>query len=194
MQQLQMLMKTDESPFDFNVLFPYPERLEALDIQRQELEEAGTKWSDLPKDGYNQGGYEWCIENWGTKWNAFDISIESEKILFNTAWATPMPIWNEIARRIPAGVQMVVEYADEDKGANCGILIFQHGELLSEVSEDAMPDPVLFARAIIYEQRAGEYRADYRTAEKRIKDLEAEIKALRNGSPPPVDQSADTAR
>lgn len=41
-KQLEALMKTDESPFDFNVLIPYPERFEALDKARREAEKAGV--------------------------------------------------------------------------------------------------------------------------------------------------------
>ena len=64
--------------FDFNKIVPYPKHLAELDEraleQRRELERlpkaqqaeyiAKHGW---PKDGYSQGGYEWCIKNWGTK-------------------------------------------------------------------------------------------------------------------------------
>jgi hypothetical protein len=49
--------------------------------------------------------YLWRCENWGTKWNALDTTFarEGESILlsFDTAWAPPVPIFHEVARRFP---------------------------------------------------------------------------------------------
>lgn len=36
--------------------------------------------------------YEWCPKNWGTKWNAYEVSIEDNAIEFQTAWNCPGPI------------------------------------------------------------------------------------------------------
>jgi hypothetical protein len=45
--------------------------------------------------------YEWCIPNWGTKWNAGDVVIgdvhvgprsSRVKIKFQTAWSPPLPV------------------------------------------------------------------------------------------------------
>ena len=40
--------------------------------------------------------YDWCVENWGTKWDIFDIvhaSLEGDTltISFSTAWSPPIP-------------------------------------------------------------------------------------------------------
>lgn len=57
---------------DFNKVIPMPESEEA-------------NW------------YHWCIENWGTKWNArlntsLNFDDDDTVILFVTAWSTPEPI------------------------------------------------------------------------------------------------------
>lgn len=55
--------------------------------------------------------YEWCPENWDTKWNACDTNIEEIKeiengqysleIFFKTAWSCPKAIYHVIASRYP---------------------------------------------------------------------------------------------
>lgn len=34
--------------------------------------------------------YRWNIDNWGTKWNAYDVEIYEDTIVFYTAWAPPV--------------------------------------------------------------------------------------------------------
>jgi len=56
--------------------------------------------------------YDWCCENWGTKWNAYDVEYftgpipkataikEGRQIVYrlSTAWAEPRPIINALMR------------------------------------------------------------------------------------------------
>jgi len=152
LEAMKALMKTETHPFDFNVLIPYPEQYKALDDARHEAEkQPGMTWQNLPKDGYNQGGYEWCVEHWGTKWNAYDIGFTSEGVAFQTAWATPKPIFVELSKRFP-DLLLEVEFADEDRGNNCGKLVYKNGKLVEFVDMSDRPDSELFARAIIAEQ------------------------------------------
>jgi hypothetical protein len=61
---------------DFNNIIPYPEEFKRADDILQawfDKPEEGRKQTPQPKDGYNNGGYQWRIENWGTKWNASNI-------------------------------------------------------------------------------------------------------------------------
>jgi len=51
--------------------------------------------------------YEWCTRKWGTKWNAYSVTAsktdDHEAVVhFETAWAPPMPVLDELARRFPA--------------------------------------------------------------------------------------------
>lgn len=84
---------------DFNKFIPYPKKYRDADkIHSQGL----TK-----TDGYNNGGYEWCCKNWGTKWNAHgteeineDLSMLGKlTISFETAWAPPEPIFRFMAKK-----------------------------------------------------------------------------------------------
>jgi hypothetical protein len=153
-EAVKALMKTEESPFDFDVLIPYPEQYKVLDDARNEAEkQPDAKWSDMPKDGFNSGGYEWCVANWGTKWNAYDIGVDYDAILFQTAWSTPRPVWAELSKRFPE-MRLEVEYADEDRGNNCGKLTYANGELIGFQDMSKRPEAELFARAIIAEQEA----------------------------------------
>ena len=176
LERLEKLMRTDKHPFDFDALLPYPEHFAALDKAAQEAEDAGVPYHQRPKDGYNQGGYQWCIQNWGTKWGAYDAAYDYDCVTFNTAWSTAWPIWEILAQHFK-DIEMVIEYADEDKGRNCGIVAYKDGKRIYHTQADDMPDPVLFARAVINEQRSNEYYQDWRKAEQRIKELEEQLKA-----------------
>lgn len=51
-------------------------------------------------------GYKWCIDNWGTKWDACycEFSQEEDEVMsyqFETAWAVPMPIYEAMAEKFP---------------------------------------------------------------------------------------------
>lgn len=172
-KQLESLMKTDDSPFDFNVLIPYPDNFKVLDDKRRELEKTvGLHEAFKVKDGYNSGGYEWCIANWGTKWNAYDIGFDYEAVYFQTAWATPLPIWVEISKRFPE-LQVIIEYADEDRGNNCGRMVYLNGEQIEWVDMSKRPDADLFARAIIAEQEAADNWAQLQKLKASIEKTEA---------------------
>lgn len=101
-----MKLAEGESPFDFEKLIPYPEEFrrldeiaEAWDSERRSNPDAER--GPRPKDGFNSGGYEWCVKNWGTKWPATAIQVETASetvsglqvvIHFQTAWTPPKPV------------------------------------------------------------------------------------------------------
>lgn len=174
-EQLQSMMKTEQHPFDFNVLIPYPEPFKSLDDARHEAEERGVKWQELPPDGYNQGGYDWCIKHWGTKWNAYDVGFDYAAAYFCTAWNTPRPIFVELSKRFPE-LRLEVEYADEDRGNNCGRLVYVNGVEKERVDMSDRPDSELFARAVIAEQHAADTWRE-------LQELKAQAKAAT--TPPP---------
>jgi hypothetical protein len=178
--QLTTLMKTDKSPFDFNVLIPSPENSE-LDKIPIEAELASVSWNNRPQDGL-----PWSIQNWGTKWNAYAIVIDDicECVSFATAWSIPWPIWEALAQRFKdmKSIRMIIEYADEDEGSNCGIIAYEGGQQLYHTQAHDMPEPVLFARSIIYEHRADVYEQELQEARQKIRELEMQLKATQDKS------------
>lgn len=70
--------------------------------------------------------YEWCNENWGTKWDVAEVEIAeegverldgegSERIAWFsfrcwTAWAPPIPVWDRLHA---LGIEVEAEYQDE---------------------------------------------------------------------------------
>ncbi|WKZ45849.1 MAG: hypothetical protein QY302_08650 [Anaerolineales bacterium] len=92
----------DARVLDFNRIIPYPQVYRDMDRRAREYQEKlraiakgdphrkqkldslaeeygvepGTPWI---KDGYNSGGYEWCCENWMTKWNATRVHLTTRE-------------------------------------------------------------------------------------------------------------------
>ena len=65
---------------------------------------------------------------WGTEWNACEPSADTEngKCSFETAWACPEGVLVKLSERFPDD-EIVVTYADEDIGSNCGTFTLKAG-------------------------------------------------------------------
>lgn len=67
----------------------------------------------------HKGWYEWCIANYGTKWNAYRTSLERTEngatLRMQTAWSVPLPVLEALARRLP---QFTLTYYAFDEGWN----------------------------------------------------------------------------
>lgn len=87
-----------------------------LDEMRKHLAESDTKQKTF--ENFIQGvrnyfelghatWYEWCKENWGTKWNSYSLSGLPEKSVspfefsFDTAWNFPTPVFKKLAEEFP---------------------------------------------------------------------------------------------
>jgi hypothetical protein len=132
---------TEVAPFDFNKFIPYPERFLVIDRALDEWVKQNPDkdiWSQAPiKDSYNSGGYDWCIANWGTKWNAgfvkdrgieqFRLTKDRKKVTykFDTAWAPPLPVILKASEMFP-NLKFRLDY-DEETGWG-GTDIFIGGE------------------------------------------------------------------
>lgn len=131
-------MKGENGLLDFNNFIPYPKKYKDLDKAAHDFNEANPgKWGEAPKDGFNQGGYEWCNSNWGTKWNAYDLdrpdnTPDGAVLYFQTAWGTPHLVIRVLANRFPE-TTFKLEWADEDSGHNTGEITFSEGD--AEVNE-----------------------------------------------------------
>ena len=127
---IQSVDPKEKSPLDFNKIIPYPKEFAVKDAKANEFREKmqsivgeGPEFEAKRKalrsqygvkegqffmtDGYNQGGYEWCNVNWGTKWNACEARIEQQSetsvmITFNTAWSPPLQVLDKLAVLYPS--------------------------------------------------------------------------------------------
>jgi hypothetical protein len=104
-----------------------------LDIASEDEHISFEKILPKPKD-IGDGWYDWCIENWGTKWDVNDTFEDANgNIWFDTAWSTPHELICELSQRYPELI-FEVEFADEDLGNNCGLYKFQNADEIEFVS------------------------------------------------------------
>jgi len=80
------------------------------------------------KHGYIHA-MDFATKEWNTKWNAYECEkVEDGKIKFETAWAAPIPVIQELSRQYPL-CYISLKYADEDSGSNTGAFEFERGEV-----------------------------------------------------------------
>ena len=113
--KLKEIEEIFEKADPFNQIFPIPDFKNIPDEKgelpklEQKLNPDGSVFYETYNfsDGTNDDRwYHWCIENWGTKWDACDKSIdyEDDEILaltFNTAWSPPEGIVEKLREKYP---------------------------------------------------------------------------------------------
>lgn len=64
-------------------------KFETIVTDKREIETILTAVAAKPMTGYPDW-YSWAIDNWGTKWDCYDVDvIGPAHVIFNTAWAPP---------------------------------------------------------------------------------------------------------
>lgn len=100
------------------------------DISREEWDLGKAAWHNLQDYGAATW-YDWCVSNWGTKWNAYgynDIGYgNNDTLRFYTAWSAPHPILKKLSGMYP-DLTFEHSWADEDIGHNCGWYSYKDGE------------------------------------------------------------------
>lgn len=99
--------------------------------------------------------YDWRIENWGTKWDAYDRTSEewdngntgTGNYTFNTAWTPPVPVIRRLATIFP-DITFTWKWADEDYGHNLGEARFSSGTVLRRQIEEGTKEALAFAREV----------------------------------------------
>lgn len=135
----QIMAKDDVLPF--NRIIPYPKAFADQDEVAQAARAAGNY---NVKDGFNDGGYFWCVRNWGTKWPAgeghnVEIKIPKSgngkavvKMTFDTAWSPPKPIITALSQMFPLLVFGIKYY--EAGMAFKGVFAAQNDNVLEDMS------------------------------------------------------------
>lgn len=130
----------------FDKVIPYPKEWKKMD---KAAEKARAKWEKTPKekrgeypaikDGFNSGGYDWCIKNWGTKWSPYSVygfsKQEGEvRVSFSTAWSPPNPVIVALAKKFPE-LKINLRSYEHGMGFKCHV-IAEEGEVVSETTSN----------------------------------------------------------
>ena len=85
----QLFTKTIDSDFSFRAFVQPPS---------EDYDDYFT-----PTGGLIQSWYNWNIDNWGTKWDAYDVYVDLEgcHASFTTAWSPPTPVFEAIIKQFP---------------------------------------------------------------------------------------------
>lgn len=105
---------------DFNKIIPMPDYIYQgnLGSKEEELYGAENCW------------YDWSINNWETKWNAYRSNItDDDRIEFYTAWLGVPRLMGLLSQKFP-NAEFDYKYADENVGYNAGRCRFKAGSVL----------------------------------------------------------------
>ena len=86
-----------------------------------------------------EGWYNWCIKNWGTKWECWDEGLSHDKdqthYYFTTAWSPPNDWLQNVSRKFPH-IEFEVEWAEE--AGEGGKFMYHGGDLFydTEMTEE----------------------------------------------------------
>ena len=108
----------------------YQQRLKNYGKTEEELLELGLQYITNKVRYGATSWYDWCCDNWGTKWNAYSNEQEDEDtIIFETAWSNPEPVMLKLSEMYP---EATIEHwwADEDMGSNDGYRVYRGGEIV----------------------------------------------------------------
>lgn len=119
------------------------------DIRRDEWELGRTAWHNIREYGAPTW-YDWCVTNWGTKWNAYGYDEngtdyhDGDSLCFQTAWSAPHPILEKLTEMF-LEIELEHEWADEDIGQNCGRRSYKDGERIEEYYPESETEAIEFA-------------------------------------------------
>lgn len=117
---------------------PYPRSFKIEDEVADDLLKQGISIIN----GYNSGGYEWCLQNWGTKWGIYNDSIKISKLTgkngklkfnFNSAWSPVNKIVIAMSQQFPL-LHFELKYYERGMKFK-GIFIVEAGNILKDIQE-----------------------------------------------------------
>ena len=122
-------------------VIPYPLEFKLKDKAAARYEKAHPgDWQGRPKDGFNQGGYDWCCENWGTKWGFCDVEVLTNKkddyaeYAFSTAWGSITPVIKRMGKLFR---KLKFSYAFKEEGMGfAGAFVIAKGKVVTDTIFD----------------------------------------------------------
>ena len=131
-----------KEPFSFwNIISPDPDLLEEYFTQRKSKvtvpPDDPTWWSETMKE-HNESNfwYSWNVRYWGTKWDAYDVSCDTEfdmRYSFTTAWS---PVTNLIERLSSMFPDITFMYDYEEETGWGGSYTIINGSIASKEEWD----------------------------------------------------------
>ena len=120
------------------------------EFARNEIKQHDVKMGEQVYNNIKNYGhptwYEWRIDNWGTKWDAYDIGEwyedeeEKQELSFCTAWGAPLNIIRLLSSKFP-GLTLKLKYADEGQQF-LGYVVYKNGqEIDSKEFDDDWESP-----------------------------------------------------
>jgi len=168
-------LKDDKSNFSFDKIIPMPEELKGTRAPANIVSEAEykkiqydknfkadphpmfddkgsitQKMSDDWKERFGADDwYEWTTGHWGTKWGAYEVTINEPsylgddiievQIYFQTAWSSGAIVLDNLARQY-SSIEFYLIYADEDSGSNTGKIWWKKGAMVNNDIPDYSMD------------------------------------------------------
>jgi len=85
-----------QTNLDFEKILPTPADLDSDTCVCSKMTEFQMQ-SNLATYGHELLWYDWCVENWGTKWPANNVELEvindtAIQVTMDTAWSLPLEI------------------------------------------------------------------------------------------------------
>ena len=132
--------KLNEKINNFNGLFDFDKEKQFTSIN-----ELGKQYIENIKNYNFPQWYDWCVENWGTKWNVeddidvvYDKNIDEYDISFQTAWSVPTGIVEKYSE-LCEDDEFYWEYEDEDYDGT-HILRKINGEIVDTIAPEYVND------------------------------------------------------
>ena len=184
---------------DFMKIYPYPKDLDIVagrsgaDDSPEQIQLVAAEESNLKKYGY-KNWYDWCVSEWGTKWNAggsdnADMQIDWDEdgddsialFQFDTAWAPALGVLQKLRDDHP---ELSVECRYHEPGVGfMGVWTDGHDRCYDNIegSKDTFwqsDDGRLLDETFDIVESMQEWEADQETeAERKVRELVVERKA-----------------
>ena len=137
LKDIMEFVKDEDKCISADKIIPYPEKFKKMDedhyarygnwgesTPEQKVNASeDIKNGTYTKDGYNNGGYNWCCNNWGTKWGFYNTKVSDIIELPNgefvveytvrTAWSPAFPVIRRLSELYP---NVTIEYWYEEEG------------------------------------------------------------------------------
>ena len=196
---VQVVKALVDHRLDFMKIYPYPKDLDIVagrsgaDDSPEQIQLVAAEKSNLKKYGY-KNWYDWCVSEWGTKWNAggsdnADMQIDWDEdgddsialFQFDTAWAPALGVLQKLRDDHP---ELSIECRYHEPGVGfMGVWTDGQDRCYDNIqgSQDAFwqsDDGRLLDETFDIVESMQEWEADQETeAERKVRELVVERKA-----------------